>query len=959
MCLVCHHAATASSMRLSFAITGFKITTQINSASASLVVEIATWLYEESKLLTTRAVFLPSLRRLLSKWSIVAGLPHFAAFYSRDGAATAPITQSTTTAISQQDAPFNVVAWLADAVAKRPVAAPPTDAVPASCRVLRALLPAFAALAADNYVATVDALVQHGFDGRLLAELTPGMTLCLLPALRWCRAAPPMNWPAAAYALVGRPDLAAMAEPPATAPHLAPGALRFWSDRRMSEAERLLRSDTPMLLRVRGAATAAGAADHATASAQQNRLAMLCARAMAKSVGRGMLQLGSAVARLTDALTVPPLSLAGRLPPNDAVITLDAAALPAGATAWPELHNGTASGLRFSAEGAHIARTWIVSARPGESRDAHAGLLLGLGLRGLLPALHVTDLVHYLSMRHETTAVAILLGMSAARRGTMDATVHRMLTLHVPSLLPPAAQEVDTPPLVQTAALVGVGLLYMGSAHRRTAECLLLAEALCRAMDDRPDREGYAVSAAVGLGLLACGMGHAAPGLVSLHLDRVLMRLLEGGPVPAEWAGFMRDLQCDTLSVRDVINTDVVAPAAALALALLFLRSHDAGLAARVAVPDTAYLLSRVRPDVMLLRTVARCLIMWDEMRPTQQWLDSILPRCVRTPPSDRPLLVRPAAAADSDTELLAIARVSIMTGACLSLGLRYAGQGDADAAALIRSQLLPLARAPPRTLPADLVQTSISVLAAALAMVMAGTGDIATMKTLRALHRRVSADVTYGNHMCIAMSLGLLFLGRGEYSLSNSADAVALLLVAFFPRFPTVPGDNRFHLQALRHLYVLAAETRNMRACDVETAAPVAVPAEVTTRDEATDSEHTDTITLPTLLPPAARIVRLRIVTPRYWPVDLRPAEYAYLRAPIAAGVCTSAAGYLPYELDPATTLRLARAAAARYRRRRVCTRVLCRPAAAVVLSRLCGPTATTALVAPVAGGSETPQTR
>ena len=46
----------------------------------------------------------------------------------------------------------------------------------------------------------------------------------------------------------------------------------------------------------------------------------------------------------------------------------------------------------------------------------------------------------------------------------------KMLSIHVPALLPATSAEVDVPPMVQTAALMGVGLLYQGTAHRRISE---------------------------------------------------------------------------------------------------------------------------------------------------------------------------------------------------------------------------------------------------------------------------------------------------------------------------------------------------------------------------------------------------------------------------------------------------------------------------------------------------------
>ena len=71
---------------------------------------------------------------------------------------------------------------------------------------------------------------------------------------------------------------------------------------------------------------------------------------------------------------------------------------------------------------------------------------------------------------------------------------------------------------------------------------------------------------------------------------------------------------------------------------------------------------------------------------------------------------------------------------------------------------------------------------------------------------------------MALHMSLGLLFLGGGRYTLNTKPESVAAMVAAFFPKFPTHSNDNRYHLQALRHLYVLAAEPRLLIPKDVKT---------------------------------------------------------------------------------------------------------------------------------------------
>ena len=55
----------------------------------------------------------------------------------------------------------------------------------------------------------------------------------------------------------------------------------------------------------------------------------------------------------------------------------------------------------------------------------------------------------------------------------MDMTTTKMLSIHVAALLPPTSTELDVPHSVQVAAVLGIGLVYQGTAHRHIAEVLL------------------------------------------------------------------------------------------------------------------------------------------------------------------------------------------------------------------------------------------------------------------------------------------------------------------------------------------------------------------------------------------------------------------------------------------------------------------------------------------------------
>ena len=69
---------------------------------------------------------------------------------------------------------------------------------------------------------------------------------------------------------------------------------------------------------------------------------------------------------------------------------------------------------------------------------------------------------------------------------------------------------------------------------------------------------------------------------------------------------------------------------------------------------------------------------------------------------------------------------------------------------------------------------------------------------------------------MALGMATGFLFLACGRATLSRSDEAVAALLCSLFPTMPLSTNDNKYHLQAFRHLYALAVDARcvEVRAC-------------------------------------------------------------------------------------------------------------------------------------------------
>ena len=183
-------------------------------------------------------------------------------------------------------------------------------------------------------------------------------------------------------------------------------------------------------------------------------------------------------------------------------------------------------GFRICSFARHLC-VWPNGSSPvptvAEPSYTHAGMLMALGLTGHLrcgtwhmcmasafvatchdsrdvnplfvvacSCLAATDLYRYLAQEHDATIIGVLLGMAASKRcppgmhawlravcvttdapravcrASQDATISKTLFLHLPTRHPSSYPELDISPLVQAAALAGVGLLFQGTCHRYT-----------------------------------------------------------------------------------------------------------------------------------------------------------------------------------------------------------------------------------------------------------------------------------------------------------------------------------------------------------------------------------------------------------------------------------------------------------------------------------------------------------
>jgi anaphase-promoting complex subunit 1 len=273
------------------------------------------------------------------------------------------------------------------------------------------------------------------------------------------------------------------------------GTKRFTADDRLHEVCRILTSSQPLYLKVEKPPELS---ELDYRHKLQLRLLSLSRRSMGCSVGRGMLTMDSLEPLVAEALPIPPILLSGRVPPNNQIVPLDTTNAHADLTTWPDFHNAVAAALRVgplsspnatasaaaaasgsgaaatasmfgaaagtnksnnrntsvSGGGREITRNWMIynrtaSQMSGGSEASHAGFLMGLGLKGHLKALTISDVCEYLTLGHVPTTVAILIGYAASHIGSADSAISKTICLHVVSLLPVQHWDLDISPVVQ------------------------------------------------------------------------------------------------------------------------------------------------------------------------------------------------------------------------------------------------------------------------------------------------------------------------------------------------------------------------------------------------------------------------------------------------------------------------------------------------------------------------------
>ncbi|KAK9894955.1 hypothetical protein P389DRAFT_153773 [Cystobasidium minutum MCA 4210] len=770
-----------------------------------------------------------------------------------------------------------------------------------------------------------------------LSDLAPPISLPLREALRQCQLNAQSSWPRRAFALLDRPDQMATATGTSSTRRLEPTnvkprqrydhdaacdlskvmkpvshpmyqqkrvfkdkATRFSLDRRLADVQRMLTYASPQVVKLPPGVQPTEAE---LPKAQQDYLELLARRTLALPVAHGMFHY-RVTARLRSAgMSIPKVELAAKVLPSTSYMAPSAEALPPEEKTWPYFHSGVATALHVAWTKGDFDASEYAFHRPAELNARHGGFLLGLGLSGQLRSLGTYQAFKYMDPKHEYTSIGLLVGLGAAYIGTADAKVSSALSVHTAALHPPTSAPLNVALSIQAAGLFGIGLLHVATCNRRIADNILRSLSQTHISGvEHPDGclEAYAISSGFAYGLVILGRGDQYGGPADANILGTFKYLLEGGRGT--------HLPGAKKNVEGILNAAVTSPAATIALGLTFMRTSRQDVAQLLELPQSLDRLDYVRNDIILLRTTCRHLIMWNDLSSTKASIEALVPTFVSV---SLKVIASNAASVPSDQEVV---YWHIVAGGCLAVGLKFAGSAKVEAHSLLVEYLDKLNRRASSItwslrskLAHQSLQNCVNVICLALASVMAGTGELNVLRRLRVMHGQVKEGMSYGSHMARHMALGLLFLGKGRFTLGTSKIATAALLCAFYPVFPPKSSSNRFHLQALRHMWVLAVEPRCLAAKDVESGNRVYLRLKFKLREgrdplgnEIITSKY---LTAPTLTPPLSSIMSIQADSPRYWSVAL---DFQSIRSHLVSFIRDQTiygkrkAGHLSYALDP-----------------------------------------------------------
>ncbi|CAI4229927.1 unnamed protein product [Auanema sp. JU1783] len=649
-----------------------------------------------------------------------------------------------------------------------------------------------------------------------------------------------------------------------------------WSvDKRLMNVKDMLsKSSCPVLINTESL----GLADTDLKDAQELFLSGASIRYLVQSMGSAFLNFRTTTPTLSVShVDVPKLCLTARLFPSNTnfEITINDTLRPF--REWGDFYNGVSSALRFAdSSQVKVDGEWIMAICNNTEKftpATKAGILYGLGLNGHIVNTNMFDVHDLLAAVEDFQSVALILGYAASSIGTNDSRIFRMITTQLPFLMGPTLLPIMITPLIQTASVSAIGLVFAESGHINITKKLVNEIGRSSNPEDVPfaDRYAYKLSAGFSVGLICLSLGNqmleSDPCFIEPQSSIVkrLTTMMNGGPrdmcvfpqhnnttsdfIHSGVNQFTPDPSSHVWE-KENINTHLTSHPATIALGLMFFQTNNTYMADLLSLPQTISLLEGIRPDLVLIRVLCRNLILWNDIKSTKEWVESQVPEIVSSylksslkwgDDEDSILTEEEDKYWESivDRETLAQIYLYAVTGACFALTLKHVAHPSptkrvvSDVIYTYVNMIEPTQKKKlfvrlAEHAGANVLSLCMNTLLTCLAMLHAGEGDVQPLRLAR-LWRMQGSVLSWSRNirkhqeqLAAHQAMGMLFMGTGSCGFKNDKLSLALLLISFYPVICHNITDNRFYHQPLRFLWARTVERRLLVPVCPETMKPV-----------------------------------------------------------------------------------------------------------------------------------------
>lgn len=658
--------------------------------------------------------------------------------------------------------------------------------------------------------------------------------------------------------------------------------LRWKNDIRKSNIELMLNSTRPILIATN---ILRKSEDDNMKELQDRYLTQTSFRTFSQPFGRAYLDFRTAVPSLLTNLYIPRLNIGGMVYPARVTCDPPSTDIFKQCTEWGNFYNALAASLRLGAsDTVRIDNEWIVMVSKNiKSTAVIGGLTLGFGLNGHLNPFNMYHAHQMLSTFDKFHSIALLIGLSASNFTTCDIQIHKILATYLSFLMGPTPIEIKIDYTIQTAAVTGLGLLFADSGNMNIAKKLVNEIGRAPVKDEEPiaDRPAYKLCAGFSLGLIMLGKGNGSAASVIPFKQNIppmsqrLIYMMKGMrrdkcvflpqtvvPVANETPSlpFASGVLSTTSQVAnhvkesDNINIHLSADPAAIALGMMFMKTNNEFVADALALPNTITEIERIKPDSMYSRVLGYCLVMWDKIEPTHDFVKTLIPEVIQQyataalhfgiPPKlneDGEVVHETMDDSEEkywaevvDTSTISQTFLYTVSAACMAIALKFSSCGGpsghcvADKAfELIEYYtkiVLPEGKSSKdmgsvrMCLYAGAYTRSIcfATLITSMCILRVGSGDLSALRYARLLRM---CDKPEGDWQAMGkkhyeqtvahQALGILMIGEGRYAFKKDNLSIALTIISTYPTISQSVADNSHFHQPLRFLWSMAVEPR------------------------------------------------------------------------------------------------------------------------------------------------------